>query len=229
MKAYTSQNADNRIKQALEREGFEVEALMGYEALTHPVDTHADMLLLCVGDTVFAPQNYEIPASLSASHKVVKIEENISARYPFDVALNVAIVGKNVFCNEKYASKTVLNHLKENGYTVHHIAQGYAHCSSCIVNDNALISADSTIVQAAQKTGVDALQIRHGHISLPPYEYGFIGGSCGSTESTVYFCGSLSHHPDGENIRAFIERHGKQVVELTKEALCDVGGILFLD
>ena len=226
MIAYISQNADNRIIESLRREGFEVHLLAPFDALTAPTNTHADMLLLSVGDTVFVHKDY--PVELSDVKNVVKIDEPIGSKYPSDVRLNIAIVGKNAICNTKYASRTILNHLKNQGYEIAHVPQGYAHCSTCIVSTNALITADESIFEAAKMLGIDALKIVSGHISLPPYDYGFIGGASGTDENKVYFCGSLSHHPDGEKIREFIKKHGKDVCELTPLPLEDIGGMLLI-
>ena len=225
MRAYLSQNADKRIIDALEQKGFEIIPLAPFSALCYPVDTHADMLLLAIGNTVFVHKDYKIDL---VGFNVIKIDEPISNKYPNDVLLNVAIVGKNAFCNTKYTSKTVIKYLEENNYAIHHVGQGYAHCSTCILGENAIISADLGIVQAAQKAGIDALLISSGHISLQPYDYGFIGGSCGSCEDKIYFGGSLKYHPDGEKIRLFCENHNKIVVELFDAPLVDVGGILFI-
>lgn len=226
MRTYLSQNADKRIIDALEREGHNIVPLAPFSALSHPVDTHADMLLLSIGDTVFVHKDYEI--NLGGFKSIIKVDEPISNKYPNDILLNIAIVGKNAFCNTKYASKMVLKHLESNGYDIHHVAQGYAHCSTCIVSDNAIISADLGIVQEAQKVGMDALLISNGYISLPPYDYGFIGGSCGAFEDKIFFCGSLKYHPDGEKIRLFCEKHNKTVVELFDAPLVDIGGMLFI-
>ena len=226
MKAYISQNADKRIIDALKQEGIELNLLAPFSALETPVDTHADMLLLAVGNAVFVHQDYKI--DLDGFEKIIKIDEPMSNKYPNDVLLNIAIVGKNAFCNTKFASKTALAYLEENNFAIHHIAQGYAHCSTCIISENALISADKGIVEAAKGVGIDALLISSGHISLPPYEYGFIGGSCGSNGNKIYFCGSLKYHPDGENIRDFCQKHNKIVVELCNSPLVDVGGIIII-
>ena len=225
MIAYLSQNADKRIFDAFRREGFDAVPLAPFSALSHPVDTHADMLLCDVGDTVFVHEDYQL--ELKGFKNIVKINEEISSKYPNDVLLNVAIVGKNAFANVKFASKSVLEHLKSNGFAIHHVSQGYAHCSTCIVSDCAIITADVGIFETARKTGLDALLISSRGISLPPYEYGFIGGACGSHEGKIYFCGSLKYHPDGDKIRDFCVKHGKAVIELCDAPLMDVGGILF--
>jgi hypothetical protein len=196
-----------------------------FPALQNPVDTHADMLLLAVGDVIFAPKGYKLA---SPQQKIIEIDEQFGSQYPNDVLLNIAIVGKNVFCNTKFASKTVQKYLAENGFSIHHVSQGYAHCSTCIVGENALITADVGIFNAAKSIGVEALLIASGDISLPPYNYGFIGGASGLINNKIYFCGSLNYHPDGEKIRLFCQKHEKTIVELTNSPLFDVGGILFI-
>ena len=225
MLAYLSQNADKRIFDALKQEGFETLPLTTFDVLETPVDTHADMLLLSVGDVVFVHKDYKI--DLSTFKNVIQIDEPMGAKYPSDVLLNIAIVGKNVFANTKYASKTVLEYLKKHDFAIHHVAQGYAHCSTCIVGENAIISADTSIIDAAKKVGVDTLKIDEGHISLPPYNHGFIGGACGSHGDKIYFCGSLDTHPNGNEIRDFCLKHGKNAISLTDMPLNDIGGILF--
>lgn len=225
MKAYLNQDADKRIFDVLCAMGFEVIPLAPFGALASPVSSHADMLLCSVDDKIFIPQNYEIKIN---GKKIIEIDEKLGKIYPDDVALNIAIVGKNVFCNTKYASKMVLGHLEKEGHAIHHVNQGYAHCSTCIVDDNAIITADEGIFRLARENGVEALLISKGHISLPPYSHGFIGGATGTTDNAVYFCGSLSFHPDGEKMRTFINSRGKEVIELSNSPLSDIGGILFI-
>ena len=225
MLAYISAKADNRIIDALAREGFEVKLLAPFSALSEPTDTHADMLMLVAGNVIFTHADYQV--DFPDSYKIVKISEQLGDKYPHDVLFNIAIVGKHVFCNKKHASSEILDYLVGHGYSIHHVAQGYAHCSTCIVGNNAIITADEGIFALASSIGIDALQISAGHISLPPYNYGFIGGASGTTENAVYFCGSLKCHPEGEAISTFIKSHGKRVVELCDSPLSDVGGIVF--
>lgn len=225
MIAYLSEKADNRIIDSLIERGFEVKLLSPFNALSEPVSSHADMLLLTVGGTLFIHKDYDL--EIKDFDKIININEPISEKYPNDILLNIAIVGKNAFANTKHSSKAVLKHLEKNGYSIHHVSQGYAHCSTCTVNENAIITADKGIAMTAQSVDVDVLLISEGNISLPPYKHGFIGGACGSSADSVYFCGSLSCHPDGEKIKNFIQSHQKSVIELGSFPLCDIGGILF--
>ena len=225
MLAYISQTADQKIINALKQEGFDIITLAPFSALENPVDTHADMLFLVVDDILFVHKNYS--CEIKGFKKIIAIDESMGAKYPSDVLLNIAIVGKHVFANTKHASKTVLDYLTNNGFVIHHVSQGYAHCSTCIVSDNAIITADKGIAEAAQKAGLDALLINEGHISLHPYNHGFIGGCSGSNKDKMYFCGSLKYHPDGDKIREFCKKHGKNIIELCDAPLTDIGGILF--
>ena len=226
MRAFINQYADKRIIDGLYKQGFDIVLLPPFDALCPPVSTHADMLICYVESSMFIHKDY--PLDMSAFANITRIDEPISQKYPNDVLMNIAIVGKNVFANTNHASKTILEHLKTNGYSICHISQGYAHCSTCIVSDNAIITADDIIAREAVRIGIDTLKISSGHVSLPPYEYGFIGGATGVTEDAVYFCGSLSYHPDGAKIQEFIKAHRKEVLELIDGPLMDVGGILFI-
>ena len=226
MLAFISKTADGKIIHELEANGFTVSPLPPHPSLDKPVNTHSDMLLLVVGNTVFTHNEYFIPSL--AKRETIIIPETLGNKYPNDILLNIAIVGKHVFANIKHASKSVLDHLSRLGLEIHGVSQGYAHCSTCIISDNAAITADEGIAVAMRNVGIDVLLIEKGYISLPPYEYGFIGGTSGTTNDTVFFCGSLSYHPDGEKIKQFITKHGKNICELSDAPLCDVGGITFI-
>lgn len=231
MHAFISSEASYDIMLSLKKEGFEVIPLPPFSKLSHPVSTHTDMILFSCGDTVFLPQDYPFPDidALKASFEnIVYINDCFSHEYPHDVLLNIALVGNDAFANERYASKQVLEYLKRQGKMIHNVAQGYAHCSACILSDDALITSDKGIAASARKAGKDVLLIPEGNISLSPYNYGFIGGACGCTDKNVYFCGSYELHPQKEVIGDFCKKHGKIPVSLCKSPLSDVGGILFV-
>ena len=232
MLAFLSSNSPENIIQALLKAGIEVETLPPFPVLQKPVASHADMLLLTCEKTLFVHKDYIFSsdqALKNAFSDIILIDEPISSEYPHDILLNVAIVGGEVFTNTKFASKTVLTFLEKQGKRIHNVKQGYAHCSTCIVSDNAIITADSGIADAAQSVNIDVLKISAGNISLSGYDHGFIGGASGCDSKRVYFCGLLESHPDGESIKAFCQKHGKDAVELSSSPLVDVGGILLVE
>ena len=232
MLAFLSSDTPKNIISALEEKGARVIPLPPFSALQAPVASHTDMLLLAYGETLFIHKDYAFSSNealLDAFDKVITLDEPISSKYPNDILLNIAIVGDNVFANTKFASKIALDFLSGQGKKICHVNQGYAHCSICTVSDNAIITSDVGIADTAKSVGIDTLLISSGHISLPGYDYGFIGGASGTDKDNVYFCGSLSYHPDGTSIKSFCQKHGKTVVELSDSPLVDIGGILLVE
>lgn len=225
MLAYISERADRALLQALRERGVEVRTIAPHPMLSEPVASHADMLMLDIGNTVLVPR--EFSAELTGFDDIITISEAMGDSYPRDVLLNIALVGKVAIANTRTASPTALAYLAEHGWRVRHVNQGYAHCSTCSVGDGAIITADEGIARVAREEGIDALLIHSGHIALPPYGYGFIGGASGSTDGAVWLCGSLDHHPDGEMIRKFCLGKHIEIIELSNAPLSDVGGIIF--
>lgn len=225
MLAYISERADREILCALRERGVEVCTVAPNPMLAEPVASHADMLMLDAGNTVLVPRGSS--AELLGFDNVIVIPEEMGESYPRDVLLNIALVGKVAIANTHTASPTALAYLADHGWRIRHVNQGYAHCSTCRVGESAIMTADEGIARVAREEGLDVLLIRSGHIALPPYGYGFIGGASGSTDGAVWLCGSLDYHPDGEMIREFCRRKRVDIIELSDKPLSDVGGIIF--
>ena len=141
---------------------------------------------------------------------------------------NDFVVGNKLICNKKTVSKHILSAAFENGCELVDVAQGYTKCSIAVVSDNAMITADKAIAKACADANIDVLQIFDGYISLPPYDFGFIGGTSGRFGDNIYFCGSLNSHPDGEKIKDFCKKHNKTVLSLSDGVLQDVGSLFFI-
>jgi hypothetical protein len=73
---------------------------------------------------------------------------------------------------------------------------------------------------------MDVLMITPGHILLPGYDTGFIGGASGRIGDTVIFNGDLSAHPDSDRIIRFIEDRGLKVRWFPEWPLKDIGSII---
>ena len=79
-----------------------------------------------------------------------------------------------------------------------------------------------------RENGIRVTLISKGGISLPPYDYGFIGGASGVVGRKIYFFGDLNSHPDSAVIRKAIEEEGFIPVSLSDERLRDLGGMILL-
>ena len=96
------------------------------------------------------------------------------------------------------------------------------------MSDNAIITSDKTIAKACVASGIDVLVVSEGNVSLPPYDYGFIGGTSGACGNKVYFCGSLDTHPDATKITEFCKSNGKDIISISDNIIFDVGTIFNL-
>ena len=197
-----------------------------------PVQTayHADMRLLHIGDGQLAidcsipPQQRE---KLWQIGYVITFLQELGERYPQDTALNIALVGEHALFNPQTVPHP-LQQLLCQKYQPVPVRQGYTRCSTAILGPQAIITADTGIAAAAAKVGISVLHIRPGHILLPGYDYGFIGGCVGRVGDTLYSTGSLDRHPDGQAMRAFIRAQQLKLVQLTDGPLRDIGGMIWL-
>ena len=231
-----SEHLPSAIVTQLKRYGYETVPLPSDPRLAPPVASHPDMLVFITEDTLISDRTYyhEI-AQLQLDHicqhgrlTLLLADEPPRSDYPYDIRFNAARIGRYLFCHPAYTSPTVLAYANERKWTVVPVRQGYAGCSVCQVGDHALITADPSILRAAyQQKDLDVLSVHQGHIALPGYPHGFIGGCCGNDQNHLFFCGSLSHHPDGETIRYFARSHGHTVIELSDAPLFDCGSLMF--
>ena len=220
---------------ALGRRGFTPILMPPADYLSKPVASHADMLVFVGFGRLFCHKKYYkcnktlIDGLLSVSNLALSLsDEETCEKYPHDVLFNACLVGKRLICNEKTVSKSILDTAKAENYEIVSVSQGYTKCSVCPVGENAIITADSGIAEACRLRKIEVLKISEGNVSLPPYEYGFIGGASGSCGKKIFFNGSLDLHPDGEKIKNFCTQNGAEVISLSNEKLHDVGTIYFI-
>ena len=200
-------------------------------ALAEPVASHPDMLLWRVGHKIVTYEAYakiakdELSSLSALGFELILETELPRASYPYDVRLNCAVVGTHAIANLKYTSE----HVKTSRLSLLHANQGYTKCATVVVSDNAIITSDPSIFDAAKSAGIDALKISEGHVRLDGYGTGFIGGATGVTDDAVLFTGALSSHPDAKKIETFCERHGKHAISLATTPLYDYGTIFFFN
>lgn len=148
--------------------------------------------------------------------------------YPADSVYNACSTGKYFIHNLKHTSPELLALAGELGLETIHVNQGYARCSILPVDENSVITYDRGVAAACacQAHGPDVLLIRPGHIGLPGYASGFIGGTGGRVGDTVVFNGNLAAHPDFEIIKEYIESRGLKCFWTTDMPLTDIGSVI---
>lgn len=196
--------------------------------LPKPVAAHADIQLLHLGkNDILCHMGFFAAGEWKSEFCVNEIEGAIGKNYPNDVRLNCTFIGDKLICNPKTVAPEVLRFADNAGMTVIPVKQGYARCSVCVVDRNAIITDDSSVFAAAQNFLDDTLFISKGSIRLSGYDYGFIGGCCGKLgKDTVAFNGRVDSHADHNKIYDFMQRRNMRILELTDNPLSDIGGII---
>ena len=191
---------------------------------------HADMQCLILDNTAFVLSSCQrLAAALKERYRVILCADDIERDYPRNIALNAAVLGKTIVCRTDALDHRVKAYSEAHGYRLLNVRQGYAKCSCSIVSDNALITADHSIVRTLKEEKIDVLQIGQGRVRLTGADCGFIGGASGydRDQQTLYFSGNIRRHPDYARIKAFCDKHHTAIVSLTEDTLTDIGGMLF--
>ena len=192
---------------------------------------HADLSVLRTGERelFLAPYlkgtRFEVSVR-DIGYDVIFPEITQSKEYPYDADFNIAFLGNNMLCGRKNRLADCLS--ASRGFDRIAISQGYARCSTCIVSENALITADSSIENAARALGYDVLKIHPGFFRLPGFDYGFIGGSSFLLDGKLYFTGSINYHVDEDSILRFLISHNTAPVFLSSDLAEDIGTAIVL-
>ncbi len=228
-KVIIDSRAPTQIFDSLTNLGFEIISLPTFSALPEPVSAHADMLIFITENEVFCHKDYydiaksKIDAICDCGYSLALSDEYISCKYPHDILFNAVSLNGDIYGKSEYISRLIKDKKR-----VININQGYAKCSTCKVSKNAIISSDPSIRDAALANGIDVLFICEGHIDLPGYNIGFIGGCSGVCGDKIYFSGNISLHPNGREISEFCKKHKKEPISLSREKLFDVGSMFFI-
>lgn len=200
------------------KEGYAIDLFQGkktYEA----VRNHPDLYMFYDGILFCAP---------SVDVKVDKvIGPDIGEKYPENIKYNLAKVGNHIIGMEKMVPEVLKKHFVDSGYNFIDVHQGYAKCSTAIIDDESIITSDKGIYLKALENNIKGLLIGPGHILLPGLSYGFIGGCTLAHKDKVFFNGDIRKHPDYERIKNFVEKRNLKI-DFIKEPLMDLGSFIVL-
>ena len=230
---------DERISDAcacsLEKYGFWLIRIKKYSRLGEGVYSHPDMIMFAHGKTIITSADYceEYPYIFSDIREFlpevsITFTSDIQGHdYPRDAIFNALTVENKIFLKADSISPSVIDYAKKASLKQVNVRLGYPACS-VLSFGNSAITADEGMARALENEGVNVTLLRAGGISLPPFEYGFIGGACGVFEDRVYFLGDYKTHPDKDLIEKAIKEENYTPVSLSSEPLCDLGRIIFL-
>ena len=234
---------DSRISGEEERNlmlsGYRVITLPPFSKLSEAVASHPDMLIKRIGNEYISYADYCEEASYVFSDLSVLTAgsgarfsfsaDEVSKKYPADVGLNALKMNGKLFCRKASASEMLLRYAEKAGLDIVNVNQGYPACTVLKLSESAAITSDAGMAKTLEKHGIRVTLIAAGSISLPPHEYGFIGGAGEVDGDKLYFFGNPILHPDADKIVAAAKAEGLTVVSLSNLPLRDLGGIVFAE
>ncbi len=195
------------------------------------IDSHPDMNVCHLGGKyiVVSKEHYSYYNELLSpmGFDVICGENDISDKYPYDIAFNCVLLNKRLFHNLPYTDKAILNFAEKNNYELINVKQGYTKCSTLIADENSVITSDYGLYKIYSKYGIDVLFADNKTIKLENFNNGFIGGAGGLiSKQKMAFFGNITEHPDYNNIREFLEKRNIEIISLSLSELTDYGSII---
>lgn len=215
-KKYISAEADERLASYLTALGYDVHTVRSTGSVEKALACHPDLFMCRLGadddaEVIFASDDPEII---------------VGKGYPHEVPYNAACTGKFFIHNLKYTSPRLLVRAEEAGMEFIDVKQGYAKCSTVVVDDFSIITYDDGIARACEARGMNILSVKPGFVVLKGYKTGLIGGASGRVGNSIIFNGDLNAHPDAYIIMDFINECGLNVVDFPEWPLTDIGSII---
>lgn len=219
------------ISDAIRNLGIQAIELPVNSDIPAPVRSHADMSAYYCGSGELILSGSIYPkcciSDFPSGIKLRRAAAEQTKTYPHDISLNACEIGNNIICRRASTDPVILEYAESRGKRIIYSRQGYAKCSVCVLDEQHIITADSSIAAAVSSAGIDALLIEPGFFRLHGYDYGFIGGSCFKiSRDMIAFTGSLDGHSDKGKILEYIEKNGLNTVFLTDAPCLDVGSVI---
>ena len=208
-KVIVSKDAGEELKAYLEDKA-QVILFGGISTVAEPIRNHPDLIYCRLKEDAIFMGN----------------EQLLTQEYPGDIIYNGFSTGKYFIHDLKHTDTELLKAVHELGLIPVNVKQGYSCCSIVPVDEDSIITADKGIARAAEAAGLKVLTVEPGHVELPGYDTGFLGGTSGRVGDEVIFNGDLKAHPDHESIRQFIEERGLKIRYFDGYPLRDIGSII---
>lgn len=202
------------------------------------ISSHVDIFTTKIGDTLVVEKSKysELILMLKNSEfNIISGKEEVGMHYPEDIKYNVCILGGYAVHNFKYTDKTVLKLLKENGYELINVEQGYSNCSIAVIDNSSVITTDKKIAEKLRANNFSVLLLDYTPDIKLKDEYGnyssmigFIGGAIGKVDNHIIVFGDLDKIDRDNKIRNFIESRNLKLIDFKGLDVIDYGGIVEL-
>jgi len=225
--------ASDKILQSIENLGYEIILAKPYPGVSKSCSSHPDIFLfrLSPGEIIYAPGTDEKLLQQLEKYGITLIEgcERPREGYPREIKYNAIIIGKKLFHRIDSTDRRIIEEAGKRKLELINVRQGYTACSTCLVREDLIITADKGIHREAVKRGIESLLIPlQKNILLEGVDWGFIGGATGRIDdSRLAVAGSIRSLEDWELIEKYLHEKGVEIINLSHERVTDLGTMMF--
>jgi radical SAM superfamily enzyme len=187
---------------------------------------HPDIFMCQGSEGIVAAPSLPQEILVHLGYAGVQVVDGISdpgKTYPDSARYNAVVTADLIIHNLKITDPAIFKTFQGRKHL--HVNQGYTRCNLLALDDNHFITSDHGIEKALLAEGKHVMFADPAPVKLKGQKYGFFPGCCGILNGEVLIAGSLTYHPEGEQIREFINVSGLTIRELNQGPLTDVGGI----
>jgi len=219
-KAFVSCLLPKEMSDNLKSLGVEPIPLKPSKSLSTVLKTHPDIITFNAkpGLWLFEKENENLFDFCECHSRGVFLNDS----YPDDCVFNMVSAGKALICGKRVWAYW-------EGLFIILVSQGYAKCSTIVVDKLSFITSDNSIFISLKSRGFNTLMVTNEGVLLGGYSNGFIGGCAGKiSKDVLVFTGNIKAHKDYKNIKSFCGNVGVDIfsLSLSSDNLYDYGGIL---
>ncbi|GJM63953.1 DUF6873 family GME fold protein [Persicobacter diffluens] len=190
-----------------------------YEAISG----HPDVFICPLAHTIIVAPN--IPALYlqqftEANIPYIKGERPVGESLEETTLYNCVVTTTEIAHKAGFTDAAILKLTADKNFLP--LPQAYSRCSLIKVKD-LWITSDAGIAKALSSKKVCLQSPKE--IILPPYPYGFLGGTMGFVHQTLYIMGNPEKYPIYQPLLQALEKHRIEWKALYDGPLVDVGGI----
>ncbi|MDY6065351.1 MAG: hypothetical protein SPI59_03370 [Finegoldia sp.] len=224
-----SYKASEGLVNLLRADGFKVITSYKNKSLDENIDDHPDLQVFKLNEnTLICDKKLYLyyRSVFDFGINIITTELNIEKGYPHDCRLNNFLAKDYVFANPKAVDPIVLRETSDKKLVS--IKQGYAKCSTVVINCDTIITSDKGIYKKSLEKNLDAYLIEQGNIRLEGYDYGFIGGTCGYRDKKLYFYGNLEGYAYKDDLMQILDKYDIECKYPKDCDFRDLGSIIFI-
>lgn len=224
-------------KEKLRSLGYELVEIKKSNRLYPEISSHVDIFTCKINDKIVIEESqYDNIVKQIKNKNIIKGENILKEKYPYDISYNVCIVGKKAIHSFKYTDPKTYNLLLKNNFECIDVKQGYSNCSIAVIDNNSIILSDKGLYNSLKNKDLDVLFLEekcdikllneNGSYSS---KTGFIGGAIARLGNNVIVFGELKKIDKQDKIKDFIEQKGIKIIDFKDLDIIDYGGIVAIN